>query len=65
MWFFQWDYINTKEIFIKYECMCLCRYLCVSVCVYFKRLHNEFPSAFLAVVIKACVFAIYLAKCLP
>lgn len=37
----------------------------VYVCVCgFKHFHNEFPSAFLAVVIKACVFAIYLAKCL-
>lgn len=42
----------------------VCIHVCVCVCVCFKHFHNEFPSAFLAMVIKACVFAISLAKCL-
>lgn len=55
---------------IKYEYMCMCVCVCpceharAHMCLCFKHFHNEFPSAFLAVVIKACVFAIYLAKCL-
>lgn len=42
-------------------CVCVCTCVCVRG---FKHFHNEFPSAFLAAVIKACVLAIYLAKCL-
>lgn len=65
-------------LFLIIKCECECESACVCVCVRvsecehahahvrlcFKHFHNEFPSAFVAVVIKASVFAIYLAKCL-